>query len=427
MRFTLALPLFLLSLPLCAAEGISLKNDREGNSFYRTHTTERQIERTLREFKGQDLKNIFKRQLKKMDAERACAYDLNQSLRTEVMRSRPRFDSYPGVIHYLRSQNEIDDVVVKLLLDAEKAQTATVRLPKNEAELRFPRSAQKMKEMVAVILDFENRFLKNTCFDDAFKSLVTELQTIDRDVKSAQLEALFTEAHTVGRLPIQTYLKLERARMAELEDQRLSLKSYVQKISSLRANKPLRDPTEKSGFVTEKFEKTKISRRTHLLENYSDLQIMLMADLVKRLRTRIDSRRIEIIIYSDELDQEVIPLEPMERFRFSIKLLRKEMANLSINTYFQGQTPQYMDLMTAAYETSLIPASELEQLAGMEDLWNPAKTLWDRAEVWVRTFSSVATVAAPAPYGFIPALVLVVIEMYVDKDKKDENDETSLF
>jgi hypothetical protein len=83
--------------------------------------------------------------------------------------------------------------------------------------------------------------------------------------------------------------------------------------------------------------------------------------------------------------------------------------------------------MISSYEVGMIPASELEEVAGLEEIWNPKKTFWQKAQVWVRTLSSVATIAVPPPYGFIPALALVVIEMTAGKKDDNTNDPTVLF
>jgi hypothetical protein len=99
------------------------------------------------------------------------------------------------------------------------------------------------------------------------------------------------------------------------------------------------------------------------------------------------------------------------------------MALLSLNTYFSGRSPDYMDLMTSAYEVGFIPAVELETVAGLQDIWNPKKTFWEKADIWIRTFSAVASVALPPPYGFIPALAVVIIEMTTGKDKNNTNSE----
>jgi hypothetical protein len=188
----------------------------------------------------------------------------------------------------------------------------------------------------------------------------------------------------------------------------------------LRTQYPLRDIKERSDFTSVEVKKMKSSRRQKLFENYSDLQIIMMGNVIKRLRSRLEYDAVEISGYKEGVLQETIPLDPMERFRFAIKALRKEMSLLSLNTFFNGRSPDYMDLMVASYEIGIIPASELDTVASLEEIWNPKKTFWDKAGIWIKTFASVATIVIPPPYGFIPALVIVVIEATVGK-KKDPN------
>lgn len=416
------LGLILLSLPVFAQETISFRNDREGESFYENP---RKVERALRDFQGEELIEIYRNSLKGVTPAKLCAYDMNKNMEEELLKKSRRFDAYEGVLHYIRSQNEIDDVALKILLDARKVMTTTVE-PKDEREIKRPLRA-KLPEMIKTVGTFHEKFLKNACFDEAYKNLVAEIRK-SGEASESQLEGLFVEAYTKKAINAQTWLMLERARVNEVSTNLLSLRSYYQKVKSLRLHKPLRDANEKSDFVTDKAPKTKVSRRIKLMEQYSDLQIMLMAEVVKRLRTRLEAKKVTIQIEGDsEEDVEIITLEPMERFRLAIKLLRKEMALLSLNTYFNGRTPDYMDLITASYETSLIPAVELKELGGLQEIWNPSKTFWEKASVWIRTFSSIATVAIPAPYGFIPSLVLVVIEATVGKGSDNQPDPTVLF
>jgi hypothetical protein len=92
-----------------------------------------------------------------------------------------------------------------------------------------------------------------------------------------------------------------------------------------------------------------------------------MGNVIKKLKTRLESPKIEILVYeNDETVEEVITLDPMERFRFAIRLLRKEMKLLGTNNYFLGRQPSYTDLMAAAYETGIITALELDQVAELE-------------------------------------------------------------
>jgi hypothetical protein len=421
MRLTI-LGLLLFALPVLAQENISFKNDREGKSFFENPG---KMARALRDFRGEEILEIYHNSLKGIEPAKLCAYDLNEKMESAFIKKSRRFDDYEGALLYLRSKDELDDVALKILLDARKVTTTTIDLPKSEEHLRKPRRA-KLAEMVKIVGTFNEKFLKNACLDEAFRNLVNEIRKTG-EASDTQLEGLFVEAAKKRVINGQTYLLLERARVNEIGSTALSLRSYYQKLKSLRLHKPLRDASERSDFVTEKAKKTKLSHRIKLMENYTDLQIMLMADVVKRLRTRLEAKKVTIQIEGENEEIEIITLEPMERFRLAIKLLRKEMALLSLNTYFNGRSPDYMDIITASYETSLIPAVELNELGGLQEIWNPTKTFWEKASIWVRTFSSVATIAIPPPYGFIPALVLVVIEATVGKGSDNQLDETVLF
>ena len=118
----------------------------------------------------------------------------------------------------------------------------------------------------------------------------------------------------------------------------------------------------------------------------------------------------------------------MERFRYAIKAYRKEVARLTLNTYFNGRAPEHLDVIVAAYELGIIPESEVRELAGLKDIWDPKKTFWEKAGIWVKTFGSVATIVIPPPYGFIPALIIVAIEATTKKSSDATADDiTSLF
>ncbi len=419
MRFFIGL-LFMASAAI-AQENISFKNDREGQSFFH-HPNK--ISRALRDFKGEEIVDIYQSSLKGIEASKVCAYDINKSMSQALLRKSPRFDAYEGALLFLRQSNELDDVSLKILLDARAVATTPIEI-KDPKQLRKPERT-KLPEMLKVVANFKEKFLKNACYDDAYRNMVAEVRKVG-EINDAELEGLFVEASKRKIITSDTYNMLERARIGEVSGNFLTLKSYLQKLKSLRLHKPLRDATERSDFVTEKVSKMKVSRRIKLFEQYSDLQIMMMADVVKRLRSRLEAKKVTITIFGEAEEIEVITLEPMERFRLAIKLLRKEMSLLSLNTYFNGRSPDYMDIITASYETSLIPAVELKELGGLQEIWNPTKSFWEKASVWVRTFSSVATIAIPPPYGFIPALVLVVIEATVGKGSDTQTDETVLF
>jgi hypothetical protein len=151
-----------------------------------------------------------------------------------------------------------------------------------------------------------------------------------------------------------------------------------------------------------------------------------MGNVIKKLKTRLESPRIDILIYDDQDTViESFTLDPMERFRFAIRVLRKEMKILSTNNYFQGRQPQYTDLMAAAYEMGIVTSVELDQVAKLEEIWNPTRTFWDKASVWVRLFGSTLSIVVPPPFGFVPTLAIVAIEIF-NRDQPVD-DQHSLF
>lgn len=421
------LGLLFIALPVLAAEPVKLTNDREGTSFYDSSSDKRAISRALKQIDETQISGAFDEVTRLLEESKLCSYDINSSLNQKLKQINPRFTETEGAILYLRSQNEFDDLVAKQLLLANKVETTNLFLPKKKEDLFLPTDKKVVADSVNLIANFEKKNMKNSCFDDAYRSLYGEIIKFDKSMKSYHIEALLVEAYQQKKIDINTYTRLERARTNELETSSYTIKSHYKKLKSLRNQFPLRDPEEKSNFVTGKVDKMKVSHRQKLLEGYSDIQIMLMAGVIKKLRTRLESPKAEILIYDRQNGVETIELDPMERFRLAIKLLRKEMSLLSLNTYFNGRSPDYLDLMTAAYEVGIIPATELEEVAGLQDIWNPKKTFWEKAQVWIRTLSSVATIAIPPPYGFIPALAVVVIEMTAGKKDNNTDDPTVLF
>lgn len=422
MRMSL-IGLCLLTLPALASEPIQFRNDREGKSFYSRSSDKRAMERAIKQVYGAEILTSFDQIIDQTDENKLCSFDINYELQKKLKSYNKKFTEMEGVIVYLRSQNEIDDSVAKILLTANKVVTTDVKLPKEQ--LYYPND-KVMASSLEVIKNFEKKS-KNLCFDEAYKGLYSDLIRQDKKMDSSNVEAVLVEAYNKKLISFDLYLKLEQSRTSALEQSGLTLKAYYKKIRSLRLQYPLRDSKEQSDFITEKLDKNDISRRQRLLESYSDLQIVMMANIVKKLRTRLESPKVEILIYDRSNGVETIALDPMERFRLAIKLLRKEMSLLALNTYFAGRTPDYMDLMTASYEVGVIPASELKEVAGLQDVWNPQKTFWEKADVWIRTLSTVATVAVPPPYGFVPALALVVIEMTAGKNNNKKDDPTVLF
>jgi hypothetical protein len=423
----LLLILFCWIAPAGAQEEVHFKNDREGQSFYSKRSHRRSQERVLKFLASQDIISAYHQELSRHHEKSVCAYDLVARLSYGLNQQVQRPLDFSGVLYHLRQENELDDVATRILLKAHKTQTTVVR-EKNENELFSPESSEQNEKILQLITSFENRFLKNRCIDEAYQSFYAEVIKLDKKISASQLEGFFHRAWKEKRIDERSYVLLEKSRVNQLESQGLTLKTYWQKKRTLRTQYPLRDSTEASSFVTQKVKKLALSRRQKLLESYTDLQIILMANIIKTLRKDLESPKIEILVYQDlDTVSRTVTLEPMERFRFAIKSLRREMNHLALNTYFAGRSPDYLDMLTASYELGIIPESELAEIGGLQEIWDPKKTFWDKAGVWVRTFSSVATIVIPPPYGFIPALAVVVIEATSGKKKNQKDDSGSWF
>ena len=418
---SLLLGLLFMSFSTFAQEVISFRNDREGRSLYQSVQNNRSIKKALASVSSGDIISSWQNALSGHDQRQLCSFDVNEKFLNQLRQTQSHFIELKGAILHLREMNETDDVVTKILLKAlETNATGIIYAPHQQSPLDLPRDRNKLLQMREHISEFQTRYLKRSCFDEAYRLLLSDLNKVLNPLRDSQLEALYRDSYESGVINHATYQLLERARLNKLNES-LDLKSYYSKLKMLRTQYPLRDATEQSDFVTTRALKT-ISRRQLLLENYNELQIIMMGNVIKKLRKRLESDRIEILVFERDELLETIPLEPMERFRFAIKLLRKEMVQLSQNTYFAGRMPSYLDLMTASYEIGIIPAVELDEIAGLEDIWIPQKTLWEKGSTWVKLFAPIATLVIPPPYGFVPALAIVAIEATVGKkEQKAEN------
>jgi len=359
------MPVFILGLLLLAlptlASTIDLRNDREGKSFYSGRSHEKAKNKAIDKLGENIILNSYQDTLREVEKSSLCSFTVNELLLNKLKQENSRFKEFEGAIYYLREQNEIDDVVVKILLDAYEVSTTKVYNTIDENSFLPPHD--KVKPLLSLIGAFKEKFLQSSgCLDEAYKRFYADAQKVEKNISKRHLESLYALALEEDLIDRELYTKLEQARRNDLHTRNLTLKSYHQKMTSLRLQFPLRDQDEKSEFVTGKTDKLKMSRRQFLLEHYSDIQIALMGDVIKKLRTRLDSPKAEILIYDRNQGIETITLEPMERFRLAIKLLRKEMSYLSLNTFFNGTSPGYLDLMTAAYESGIIPASELDEI-----------------------------------------------------------------
>lgn len=422
--YVLLLMLF-IQIPVSWGQVISFQNDREGKSLFDTKSNSKKIEKVLKKIHPETISNSYIESISEVRPQSVCAFDVNEKFIKGLGLKKVTQSQFEGSLFYLRANDYIDDVVTQILLNAYEVDTKRIYDKSSSSQVSRSLGNNNWEKVRDLFLRFESQYLQRNCYDEAYRLFHSDLGKIIRFSESA-LRDIFIQILNQRIISEDIYLRLERARLSSLHLKNLGLKDYFKKKSNLRNQYPLGQERERSDFVT-KLNGAGLSHRQQLLLQYNEMQIILMSGLIKKLRTRLESDRIEIIIYDEAgVAAEVIPLDPMERFRFSLKLLRKEMAQLGNNSQFNGRTPTYMDLIAASFETGLIAGSELNELGGLEEIWNPKKTFWDKASFWVRSFSSVATVLIPPPYGFIPVLALVAIEATM-QGKDTTIDDGSLF
>lgn len=396
-----------------------LLNDREGSSFVLGTRVERELDRLGLE--RVELEPMFKEVIEGIKGE-ACAFTLNTSLAEKIAEYPVLNGDQELFLKAIRHAGLIDDLVLRLLLQAHYVQKDVSTRASDELVLPSGDIAADLKPM----REFSAKRSRGKCLHENIRELLAAYRQQDSKFTAKDLRKKIDAGLREKLISPRAHSEIKEALWDDLPNWNLTLAEYVQKRQFLRTQFPLPDVTERSEFVTERAGKDKLSHRQRLYLGYTPLQITLMGDVIRKLKERLESPRIEILVYdySDEV-REVITLEPMERFRFAIRILRKEMKFLSINNYFAGRQPSYTDLMAAAYERGVVTALELDEVAKLEEIWNPTRTFWDKAAVWVRMFGGVLAVVIPPPYGFLPSLAIVAIEAANQDPAQDDQD--SLF
>jgi hypothetical protein len=389
-----------------------LKNDREEKSLYLKKWELNLVEKWDGVVSFDQTKEIFNNALSYFNPGNICAFDLSSIL----VATSKQFGQPKSFLYTLRKNNLIDDVVLNSLLRNFQALQLTISI--NNENIHDVSESQKK-----IFLDFENS--KNRCIDETFKVWKSKIAIKNQTDRALTIQA----AYQHGIINFQSFQKLYRANSVNLDLDYVTLRDYLSKKEDLRKQKPV-NPLELTSIITERSPdaKVKIGHRTRLYQKFNLVQIVLLADIIKKLNEHLASPNMNLMIYDKQGNLvRNIELEEMERFRFAIKFLRKEMALLPNNFYFSGQSATYIDLITAAYEVGLINSQDINSVASLEELWNPKKTFYEKAGTWIRLAGSVGTLLIPPPYGFVMALALVAIEATAKKSEKIVSPEHSLF
>lgn len=320
----------------------------------------------------------------------------------------------------LRMDESIDDVTASILIKALEIDSSSNPIAKNDlTKAEVNKALGIYKSQVVDISD------KSLCIEDTYRTLYKKLSEgsykFPKELKRINKLALQNNI-----IKNEQFKKLEAMRLSKVHEWPMTLSSYRTNLDAIAKAFPKR-LKEESKFVTHagRF-RTKTGLRQSLYERFNSTQIILLANVVQSLKKRLESKDVTIHINYVDQESEIVNLSPMEKFRFILKLLRKELATINNSTMLNGQRANYIDIVTAAYEVGYISAAEIELFAGLEDVWNPKKTTKEKVMVWVKLFGGVASVLLPPPFGFVSVLVIMLIDQQVSEAPIDTDSDFNL-
>jgi hypothetical protein len=159
----------------------------------------------------------------------------------------------------------------------------------------------------------------------------------------------------------------------------------------------------------------KLTQRTTLYKNYNSTQVILLSQIIEKTAKRMDARQTTLNWqYTDDPngDKEIYVLSPMEQYRASIRMLRKDIAELKRSEAFLGGSGkiEYEHLIAAAFETGVIGGGELDQVLQFEEFWAPKQVRWKTWANFALSLGGTSTYYLPPPWNVIGAIGLVLTQ-----------------
>ncbi|TDP55662.1 hypothetical protein C8D79_0717 [Bacteriovorax stolpii] len=379
------------------------RNLREGNSHLITSHKEDDV---VRLYKDTPALESLRKIINDKTINR-CATKVVSAIQKELSLSSE--DETELAILGLRLDDSIDDIAAGILIKAADSNFLSHPIAKND--LTAEEETKALDIYKTKIADLQNKTL---CSEDTYRALVGKLNEGSyKFIKNLKhLNKLALDKKIIKENDFKT---LERMRAKKVHEWPITLSSYRSTLDTVAKNFPTRKK-ESAKLVTEagRF-KNKTSLRQGLYEKFNATQIILLANVVKSLKKRLEAKDIMIHINYVDQESEIISLSPMEKFRFILKLLRKELALINNSTIINGRQATFLDIITAAYEVGYISADEIDQFAALEEIWNPKKTTKEKVMVWVKLFGGVASVLLPPPFGFLSVMAIMLIDQQVSE------------
>lgn len=339
---------------------------------------------------------------------------------------------FTSFLSFLRSSNRIDDLLLNNLrksydLAAALKSTSVKKLPK-APKLSAEEGAINVEELYAGFRTWPDEI--SLCSLGTYFSVARGLSWKDSKERDRLLRKTNRLALDRGIISEESFRKLEVLRKRKALDWPIYIVGYLDVVSNAKdklspTGKPELDPSSNSTKYAAR--KRKLTRRGRLYQNFTSSQVMMLAQVIQKTSWRMDAHSVEINFRyrpGPDSDGETYVLSPMERYRLSIKMLRKDMGEIMRSDLFAGTSVEYGDLVTAAYETGLIRSEELDLILKFEDFWNPKVPKWKVYANFTFSILGTASFYLPPPWNIVAAIALVVTQTQIDQksQKPDEDD-----
>lgn len=316
---------------------------------------------------------------------------------------------------YLREENQIDDILLSVILRSED-----VRIDINNAHRWVaPKTPRNLSAPDGI--DLQKYFQLVSVWPDEI-----EFCSIGRYFRMAQMlkyktnverdNLMWRLAHVglkSGMINVLTFHRLEALRLNSVLDWDHYSNSYLEMVMTAKDKLAKDRELIATNTFSERYvsRKEKLTQRGRLYKVYSPTQVMIMASVIEKLAKRMDARRVELIFqYGDVSGEETqtYVLSPMEQYRVSIKMMKKEMAELMRGDLFKNTGISYEDIIASSYETGLIRSSELDQILKFEEFWNPkAPSRFRTYANFAFSIAGTATFYLPPPWNLMGAVALM--------------------
>jgi hypothetical protein len=435
--FTLII-LFVLCSQTLAVDIKLLQNNKEGQSYLIGRQQQRSIKNWLLNQNNQDLKlrihQFLKETLASYSDKSQCELYFIRTMKEKAANFELTYNDHQMIplLLYLRTQNYIDDLFLKITM-----RLITVDIYLSNLEYQRPtRPFNTLTEMTREIniQKLYSNFKKmpdeeSLCTISSWRTLIYELGWNNLKNRDALLKKLNYLAYSKKEIEINTLQTLDLLTELDVIDWEITLYQYFDILKNakdklVKQNGPEGSFSSFSSPIISR--KEKITHRERLYRQFNSTQVMMLAEIISKTSKRMDAKRISINIEYPEMPSvpEIYVLSPMEKYRLSLKMLRKDMAETMRSDIFQGKTIEYEDLVSAAFETGLIQAKDLEMILKFEEFWNPQVPRWKMYTNFAFQMAGSASFYLPAPFNILGALALAITQTKViNQDKTPDSDD----